>query len=78
MVVLTLPVERDARTTNSTFVVLENTAKLQQVSKRTSSSCRERIYHFLLHCFYIQISENTMAGQRNINFLKQWIDAFHG
>ena len=28
------------------------------------------LYHFLLHCFDVQIGGNTMAIQRNISFLK--------
>ena len=34
-------------------------------------------YHFLLHCFDVQISKNMMASQRNICFLKHWIYTFH-
>ena len=51
-----LPTERGPHSTNSTFVVLANTAKLKPVSKWTS---------FL--CFDVQIGRNTMASQRKIS-----------
>ena len=33
-------------------------------------------YHFLWHCFDVQIGENVLASQRNISFLKYWIIYF--
>ena len=36
------------------------------------------LYHFLLHCFNVQIGCKTMAIQTNISFLKHWIYTFHG
>ena len=42
VVVLTLPAERGRQSTNSAFVVLENTAKLKPVSKQTFFQLRER------------------------------------
>ena len=35
-----------------------------------SSDEGRKLYYFLLLCFDVQISENTMASQRNISFLK--------
>ena len=43
------------------------------------SDARRELYHFLLHCFDVEIRENMMASKRNIiSFLKHWIDTFHG
>ena len=57
---------------NSTDVILENTAKLKLVSKRTS------FYHFLLLCFDIQIGENTLASKRSIRFFEALAIYFSG
>ena len=37
----------------------------------------KELYHFLLHCFDVQVSENVMACQRNVNFLKHRKYAFY-
>ena len=63
---------------HSTFVVLENTAKLKLVSKQISSDEGRELYHFLARCFDVQIRENTIANPRNISFLKHWIYIFQG
>ena len=42
-----------------------------------SDEMRE-FYHFLLHCFDVQISDNAMASKWNISFLKHWLYTFHG
>ena len=36
------------------------------------------LYHFLLHCFDVQMGKNMMASQRNTSFLQQWTETFHG
>ena len=73
---LTPPTERGPRSTNSTFVVLKNTAKLKPSSKWTAYWWKEKPSHFLWR-FDVQISKNTTASQRNTSFLKHWIYTFH-
>ena len=56
------------------FVVLENTAKLKLVFENKFSSDEGReLYHFLRHCFGIQICKNMIVNQRYISFLKHGI-----
>ena len=64
---LTPPAERGPGSMNSTVVVLENKAKLGFQNELPSDEGRE-LYHFLLHCFDVQIGKNTMASLRNIRF----------
>ena len=45
------PPERGPRSANSTFVVLENTAKLKPVSKRTSFQLRDRTLSLAIALF---------------------------
>ena len=69
LVALQLPTEQGLRSMNSTFVVLENIAKLKPVSRWMSFQWRERTLWLLLRCFDVQIGENMMASQRNASFL---------
>ena len=43
-----------------------------QFKNKLPSDVGRELYHFLLHCFDIQIGGNMMAIQRNINPLKHW------
>ena len=67
---------------DSMFVVLENIAKLKPVSKENFLPMKgKNSYNTLslpIALFCVQISENTMASQRYISFLKHWIYTFHG
>ena len=56
------------RSVNSTFVVLENTAKRNQYLNELPSDEGTELYHFLLCCVDIQTGKNMMASQRNISF----------
>ena len=49
--------ERGPRSSISTFIVLENTAKLKPYQNELPSNEGRELFHFLLHCFDIQIGE---------------------
>ena len=53
----------------STFVVLEKTLpNWNRCQNQLPSHEGRELHHFLLRCFDVQISKNTMASQRNISF----------
>ena len=78
-VVHTPPAEWDPRSEVSTFVVLENTAKLKPVSKRTSVRWRERTMSLPIALFWrSNRQEIRWLVKEMTSFLKHWIYTVHG
>ena len=73
MVMLTPPAEHGPRSVNSTVVVLENTAKLNPVSKQTSFRWRERTPSLPTATFWHSNQRKYDGYSKKYYSLKHWI-----